>query len=249
MNQIFGLIGFPLGHSFSKGYFDKKFSSEGIRNTAYENFSLEDIKQFPGLIAANPRLVGLNVTIPYKELVIPYLNEIDMEAAEIAAVNTIKFVRTSGKVKLTGYNTDIIGFKKSLLKFWDNRDKKAIILGSGGASKSVLYVLNALGVEVVVVSRSKAGKGFINYSDLSPGLIEENKLIINTTPLGMYPHIEEAPDIPYEYISSNHFLFDLIYNPDETKFLKMGRMKGAHILNGLNMLVEQAEKSWEIWNS
>ncbi len=249
MNQIFGLIGFPLGHSFSKGYFDKKFTNEGIQNRTYENFSLENIEQLPYLIAANPGLVGLNVTIPYKELVIPYLNEIDQEAAEVGAVNTIKFVRTSGKVELIGYNTDIIGFKNSLLKFWDNRDKKAIVFGSGGASKAVLYVLNSMGVEVIVVSRSKTGKGLINYNDLTPCLIKENKLIVNTTPLGMYPHIEEAPDIPYEYITSNHFLFDLIYNPDETKFLKMGRIKGAHTLNGLNMLVEQAEKSWEIWNS
>ena len=249
MNQIYGLIGFPLGHSFSKGYFDKKFRREGNKNSIYTNFSLENIEQFPDLIKSNPGLAGLNVTIPYKESVIPYLNEIDMEAAEIGAVNTIKFVKDSGKVKLIGYNTDIVGFNKSLLNFWNNSGGNAMVLGSGGASKAVLYVLNALGMKVVVVSRSKSGKGFINYNDIAPDLIKDNKLIINTTPLGMYPHTENAPDIPYEYITNDHYLFDLIYNPDETKFLKMGKMQGAHILNGLNMLVEQAEKSWEIWNS
>ncbi len=249
MNKIFGLIGFPLGHSFSKGYFDKKFRGEGIKNRAYENFPLENIGQFNDLVDANPRFAGLNVTIPYKESVIPYLDETDREAAGIGAVNTIKFVRNSGKVKLIGYNTDIVGFRKSLLDFWDNQSNKALVLGSGGASKAVLHVLNTMDVEVVVVSRSKAGKGLINYNDLTPGLIKECKLIINTTPLGMYPQIEKKPEIPYSYISSDHFLFDLIYNPDETKFLKMGRMNGARTLNGLNMLVEQAEKSWEIWNS
>jgi len=249
MNQIFGLIGFPLGHSFSKGYFDKKFRSEGIKNSIYKNFPLENIEQFTDLIKSNPRLAGLNVTIPYKESVIPYLNEIDREAAEIGAVNTIKFVQDFGKVKLIGYNTDIVGFKKSLFNFWNNTGENAMVLGSGGASKAILHVLNSLKMKIVVVSRNKSGKGFIKYNDLTPDLINDNKLIINTTPLGMYPHTENAPDIPYEYISNDHYLFDLIYNPGETKFLKMGKMKGAYILNGLNMLVEQAEKSWEIWNS
>ncbi len=249
MERAFGLIGFPLEHSFSKKYFYEKFKKEGITQTVYNNFPLENIQELPSLISENPQLVGLNVTIPFKESVIPFLNKVEREAKKIGAVNTIKIIRDSDSVSLIGFNTDIFGFRKSLLDFWDKKKTKALVLGSGGASKAVLFVLEELGLETHVVSRKKTGKGMISYSELNHGFISEHKLIINTSPVGMYPHTDECPEIPYDAVSNKHFLFDLIYNPEKTMFLKIGKDKGANIKNGLQMLIEQAEQSWKIWNN
>jgi shikimate dehydrogenase len=246
MERTFGLIGFPLEHSFSKRYFHKKFKKEGINNTVYENFPLDNIQDFPSLISENRQLCGLNVTIPYKESVIPFLNKVEKEAENIGAVNTIKIIRNSGFVSLVGFNSDIFGFRKSLLDFWDKKKTKALVLGSGGASKAVLFVLQELGIETHIASRKK--KGMISYNEIDHGFVEEHKLIINTTPVGMFPHTDECPEISYDAVSEEHFLFDLIYNPEETMFLKIGRKKGAHTQNGLQMLIEQAEQSWKIWN-
>jgi shikimate dehydrogenase len=221
---------------------------EGIRNTVYENFPLESMQELPSLISGNHQLFGLNVTIPYKELVLPFLNKVEKEAENVGAVNTIKIIRDSGIVSLIGFNTDIFGFRKSLLDFWDKKKTKALVLGSGGASKAVLYVLQELGIETHIASRKKKGKGMISYHELDNNFISEHKLIINTTPVGMFPQTDDYPEIPYDAVTGEHFLFDLIYNPEETKFLKTGKNKGAHIQNGLQMLVEQAEESWKIWN-
>lgn len=248
MKRIFGLIGFPLEHSFSKKYFLEKFNNEGIPNTIYENFPLSNIKELTRLISEHTQLSGLNVTIPYKESVIPFLDELDEESGNIRAVNTIKIIRASEGVSLIGYNTDIFGFRKSLLDFWNKKNTKALVLGSGGASKAVLFVLKELGLETCTVSREKTGEGMISYNKLDPDFVSEHKLIINTTPVGMFPHTDAYPEIPFEAVSEEHFLFDLIYNPKETMFLKIGKKQGAHIKNGLQMLIEQAEQSWRIWN-
>ena len=249
MRKVYGLIGYPLTHSFSKKYFEEKFLTEGIRGAEYRNFEIESIKDFPPIYEELETLIGLNVTIPYKEEVIPYLNEIDRDAQSIGAVNTIRITRKKGTPYLTGFNTDIIGFKSSLMEFWDSKYDKALILGGGGASKAVLFVLQSLGVKSTIVSRQKIGENYLSYDRIDPSIIQENLLIINATPVGMYPDIFSFPDIPYEYLTKNHFLFDLIYNPDETEFLKRGKNIGAITVNGYQMLMRQAEKAWSLWNS
>ena len=240
----FGLIGYPLSHSFSKGYFAEKFAKENIVDCKYDVFPLEKIEDFVELCNDKKNLIGLNVTIPYKEKIIPFLDELDETAANIGAVNTIKF--SNGKK--IGYNSDAYGFEMSLKPLLKQHHTKALILGTGGASKAVEYVLKKLGITFQYVSRTKNDKA-ISYEELNEAIIQHSKLIINTTPIGMYPNVEDAPTIPYNFITDKYLLYDLIYNPEETLFLKKGKEKGAQTKNGLEMLYLQAERSWEIWNS
>jgi len=236
----FGLIGYPLEHSFSPDYFANKFKSLGIKKSEYLAYPIENISQVNEIF--NKGLAGLNVTIPYKEKVIPYLDELSDEAYEINAVNTIKI--TEGRK--VGYNTDVYGFEMSLKSFLGNRKvEHALILGTGGASKAIKFVLCKLNINFSIVSRNP---DFLMYSQLTEDIIQKNKLIINTTPLGMYPNIEECPNLPYSALTDQHFLFDLVYNPEKTLFLKQGEMHNCNIKNGYEMLILQAEKSWEIWN-
>lgn len=240
----FGLIGYPLSHSFSKGYFAEKFKKEGIADSQYDVFPLEKIEDFTALCEPHKNLVGLNVTIPYKEKIIPFLDELNEEAKAIGAVNTIKFVR-GNKI---GYNTDAYGFEMSLKPLLKPHHTSALILGTGGASKAVEYVLKKLRISFQYVSRNKSANT-INYDELDELIIHHSTLIINSTPVGMYPNVENSPDIPYGLVTDKHLLYDLIYNPEETQFLKEGKQHGAQTKNGLEMLYLQAEKSWEIWNS
>lgn len=242
----FGLIGFPLSHSFSKRYFAEKFSKEGIESVSYENYPMEDLEELPALFKMRPNLIGLNVTIPHKEAVLGFLDELAEDAAEIKAVNTIKRY-PDGDLK--GFNTDIYGFGETLRRFIpDSFADGALILGTGGASKAVRYVCIHRGLDTQSVSRS-SGKGQLTYEDLDQNLLSKYRLIINTTPLGMHPKIEYCPDIPYQFLTEDHYLIDLIYNPAETRFLAEGLRHGSKIKNGMEMLILQAEKSWEIWNN
>lgn len=244
--QKYGLVGYPLKHSFSIGYFNEKFSSEKIE-AEYINFEIPDINNFPEIIEANPNLHGLNVTIPYKEKVIPYLDELDKQAAAIGAVNVIKIIRNKGgKPKLIGYNSDIIGFTQSIQPLLQSHHKKALILGTGGASKAVFHGLKNLGIEAKFVSRT-ARFGMLTYEELNAEIIKEYTVIVNCTPVGMYPKVDACPDIPYEAITSEHLLYDLFYNPNITLFMKKGEAKGAVTKNGLEMLLLQAFAAWEIW--
>jgi shikimate dehydrogenase len=244
----FGLIGFPLGHSFSKQYFSDKFISESIPDCSYENFELKPLEKIKGLIQHNPELCGLNITIPYKSEIIKYLNNADNEAIEIGAVNVIKIVRKADKPFLKGFNTDIFGFRESLTAHLHGRKiNNAIILGTGGSSKAIAYVLKKIGIGIIQISR-RSGGGHITYNELTDKMLIENELIINTTPLGMFPDIDKKPDLNYKCLNENHILFDLVYNPSVTAFLKKGKEQGCKIIGGLEMLHLQAEKSWEIWN-
>lgn len=246
----FGLIGYPLSHSFSAGYFAKKFEKEGINDAVYENFSIDSIDQFPGLLKHYQDFEGLNVTIPYKEKVIPFLDEVNEAAREIGAVNTVKFVKNNGnKPWLEGYNTDVYGFEISISPLLGPKHKQALILGTGGASKAIKYVLKKKGIRFVSATIEELKDNEIRYENIDKDLIESHLIIINATPLGTYPKVNTCPSIPYEYITNNHVLFDLVYNPEETLFLKKGKAQGAKTMNGLQMLHLQAEKSWEIWNS
>jgi len=245
--QKYGLIGYPLKHSFSIGYFNEKFKSEGI-DAEYVNFEIPDIKAFKAIIDENPNLCGMNVTIPYKEQVIPFLDELSENAAAIGAVNVIKIIRQKGKVKLVGYNSDIIGFSQSIEPFiLKGNHKKALILGTGGASKAIFHGLKNLGLEGTYVSRIKE-PGKLTYEELTPEIMTENTIIVNCTPVGMYPNDSFCPDIPYELLTPKHLLYDLIYNPDTTLFMKKGTERGAKTKNGLEMLLLQAFAGWEIWN-
>ncbi len=244
--KLYGLIGYPLGHSFSKKYFTEKFEKEKIDGCSYESFPIESIDKFPQLLLDNPNLQGINVTIPYKVEVMKYLDELDASAEEIGAVNCIK--REEGK--LTGYNTDAYGFAKSIKPFLAKQHEKALILGTGGASKAIEYVLKQLGVTCFFVSRIKKEDepNSLSYEELNHHVMETCKLIVNCSPVGTFPNIDQAPAIPYNFITSEHFLYDLVYNPIETEFLKRGKQKGAIVLNGLPMLENQAEEAWRIWN-
>lgn len=241
--RLFGLIGYPLSHSFSKKYFTEKFEKEGLTDCRYENFSIESIEKLRDVLKQNPNLLGLNVTIPYKEQVIPYLDELSEVVKKTGACNCIKI----RKGKLYGFNTDVIGIEKSLTNFISPGIKKALILGTGGAAKAVVFVLEKLGIAGRFVSR-KPSKNAYSYSDLNDSIIASNFVIINTTPLGMYPAVNEAPSINYNALTNNHFLFDLIYNPEKTMFLEQGEKRGAAIKNGYEMLLVQAEESWKIWS-
>ena len=243
--RMFGLIGYPLSHSFSEKFFSDKFLEEGIRDVEYKLFPIEDISKLSDLVFLNKSLCGLNVTIPYKQAVFPFLDFVHETAKEIGAVNCIAIHRLDSKAYLRGYNTDAYGFEQSLIPLLKPRHTRALIFGNGGAAKAVMYVLGKLKIDYAVVSRQA---GFMNYEDVDSSTLASHTLLINTTPLGMHPNIELAPEIPYEFISKNHLAYDLIYNPDKTQFLKNAEKKGAAIKNGLEMLHLQADKSWYIWN-
>lgn len=240
----YGLVGKDIGYSFSKGYFTEKFATLGIEDAIYTNYDLEDIAQISTLFKEVDTLCGLNVTIPYKENVIPYLTELDPIAQEIGAVNTIAF---SGK-EIIGFNTDTLGFRASLQPHLTQAMNKAMVLGTGGASKAVLHVLRELDIEATKVSRDPR-KGDITYADLNAGMVADHKLIINCTPLGTFPKISKKPELPYEGVHDAHLLYDLVYNPLKSAFLLEGESRGAAICNGIRMLELQAEASWNIWQS
>lgn len=243
----YGLIGYPLGHSFSVGYFNEKFKAEQI-DAEYLNFEIPSIDNFMEVVEQHPNLCGLNVTIPYKQQVIPYLDELDKTAAAIGAVNVIKVIRQpKGKVKLVGYNSDVIGFSQSIEPLLTPSHTHALVLGTGGASKAVFHGLKSLGVSPVYVSRTKR-ENILCYNDLTPEVMAQYHVIVNASPVGMYPKVDQCPDIPYNLLTSNHLLYDLIYNPDESLFLKKGKAHGAVTKNGLEMLLLQAFAAWNIWN-
>lgn len=242
----YGLIGYPLGHSFSISYFNEKFESEGI-DAVYENFEIPQIEDVKEIIDSNPDLKGFNVTIPYKQQVLKYIKELSPEAKAIGAVNVIRIEHKGNKTVLKGFNSDVIGFTKSIEPILNTYHKKALILGTGGAAKAVQYGLQSLGIETLFVSRTKK-KNAITYEEVTADIVREYNVIVNCTPVGMYPHIDECPKLPYEAMDSHTLLYDLLYNPDETKFLRLGAERGATVKNGLEMLLLQAFVSWEIWN-
>lgn len=243
----YGLIGFPLSHSFSKGYFSEKFAKNQIDAT-YENFELPDLEGVRNLLS-DPEIKGLNVTIPYKEKIIPYLDALNDAAKEIGAVNVIQMIDTPDGRKCIGCNSDVIGFMDSIRPYLKSYHTKALILGTGGASKAVEFGLKREGLETLLVSRkSNDNQGVISYEQLTSDLLKTYTVIVNTTPLGMYPNVENAPAIPYEFLTDSHLLYDLIYNPTETLFMKKGKDQGAIVVNGLEMLYLQAEAAWLIWN-
>ena len=246
-SKIYGLIGYPLTHSFSQNYFNQKFRNENI-DAEYVNFEIPDIGDLMEVISENPNLHGLNVTIPYKEQVIPYLDEIDEDAAQIGAVNVIKFIRNKNSVIFKGYNSDIIGFCDSIAPLLTPNRNKALILGTGGAAKAVYHGLKKLGVDPIYVSRNKQ-EGMLTYGELSNDIMAEYKVIVNTTPLGMYPRMDECPNIPYQCLTTEHLCYDLLYNPDVTLFMKRAEEQGAEVKNGLEMLLLQAFAGWNIWNA
>ncbi|MBS7367956.1 MAG: shikimate dehydrogenase [Prevotella sp.] len=243
----YGLIGYPLGHSFSMGYFNEKFKNEAI-NAVYENFEIPDIQDITTVIGSNPDLAGFNVTIPYKEKVMDYLDYIAPEAAEIGAVNVVKVTHNGERAVLKGFNSDVVGFVNSIKPLLRPLHKKALVLGTGGASKAVEYGLRKLGLETIKVSRTEKDNT-ITYGQVTPELLSEYKVIVNCTPCGMAPHFDECPNLPYDSIDDSFLLYDLIYNPEETLFLRKGKEKDATVKNGLEMLLLQAEEGWNIWNS
>lgn len=243
----FGLIGFPLGHSFSKKYFTEKFGKEGLSDCSFDLYEIPEISMLPQLLGENPELEGLSVTIPYKEKVIPYLDALDPACEAIGAVNCIK-IRDG---KLTGYNTDYIGFKISLDNWLGKEKTKALVLGTGGASKAVAQALKDLNIPYLMVSRStQKQEGQVSYEELKndPNILEEHHLIVNTTPLGTYPNTEKMPDILPELITARHKVYDLVYNPEKTFLMRSTEARGALVKNGLEMLYLQAEAAWKIWN-
>jgi len=243
--RLFGLIGFPLSHSFSKKYFTEKFEKEGLTNCRYELFPIRSINELGELIRQNPGLEGINVTIPYKQQVLPYLDSIKGIPETLGACNCIRIE----KGKLLGYNSDWIGFEKSILPLVKPHHKKALVLGNGGATAAVVFALNKLGIAAVVVSRVLHKSSSLTYKEIDEKVMEEHTIIVNTTPLGLYPDTGSFPEIPYQFIPGSHLLYDLFYNPVKTLFLQQGEERGAVIKNGEEMLVIQAEESWRIWNS
>ena len=244
--KLLGLIGYPLSHSFSEKYFADKFRDEGIREYSYRNFPITEIGSLEALLREEPDLLGFNVTIPYKQQIIPFLDEIEDEARELGAVNTVRITKKDGQLHLKGFNTDVYGFRESLIPLLQGRHKQALVLGTGGASKAICHVLSRMGIAYQYVSR-KIIPGHLEYKDLCLSVIRNKTLIINTTPLGTYPDVSAFPDIPYDILTEDHLLYDLVYNPSETVFLRLGRQKGAGVKNGLEMLQLQADRSWEIW--
>ena len=245
MKQL-GLIGYPLTHSFSAGYFQEKFEREKIMGYRYSNFQMASIRDFPSMLEGQSELCGLNVTIPYKQQVIEYLDELDELSSEIQAVNTISISRTPRGMHLKGYNTDVYGFYHSLKPLLSESENHALVLGTGGASKAIVHALKLMGIDHNFVSRNPHG-GMLAYKDLCLPILRKFNILINTSPVGTYPETNEFPDVPYDLLDNRHILYDLVYNPPETKFLELGRLKGARTINGLKMLKLQAEKSWEIW--
>lgn len=246
MHSTYGLIGYPLGHSFSKGYFTRFFEQEKI-DAEYKNFELPCIEALPTVLNDESTLRGFNVTIPYKQQVIPYLHEIDAAAEAIGAVNVVKVKRSNNHTYLKGYNTDVIGFGNSIRPLLQPHHTHALILGTGGASKAVAYALQRLGLNIQYVSRTSR-EGILSYDELTPEIMARHTVIVNTTPLGMHPKIDECPPLDYTQITSRHLLFDVVYNPEKTLFLQRGEQKGATICNGMTMLIGQAKAAWHIWN-
>ncbi len=242
----YGLIGYPLGHSFSISYFNEKFENEHI-DAQYVNYEIPSIDKLPEILASTPDLQGLNVTIPYKEKVISYLDSLSPEARAIGAVNVIKVVHKGTKSILRGYNSDVIGFTQSIEPMLEPIHKKALVLGTGGASKAIAYGLKSLGLEVLFVSRTQKA-GAITYQQVDADKIREYNVIVNCTPCGMYPNVDTCPDLPYDAMDTHTILYDLIYNPDETLFMKLGAQQGATTKNGLEMLLLQAFASWNFWH-
>jgi shikimate dehydrogenase len=245
--KVYGLIGFPLVHSFSRAFFTEKFKREGI-DAEYRNFEIPTIDDFPAVVRDTPDLCGLNVTIPYKQKVIPLLDELSDEARDIGAVNVIRVTRRDGRAHLKGCNADVIGFMRSIAPLLCSHHRRALILGTGGASLAVGYGLRKLGLQTLYVSRHP-GEGQIAYTDLTAPVMREHTVIVNCTPVGMFPHTDEQPAIPYDMVGPGYLLYDLIYNPEETRFLHEGRERGATVKNGLEMLHLQALASWDIWNA
>jgi shikimate dehydrogenase len=244
--KLYGLIGFPLTHSFSKNYFMQKFESEGIEDCRFENFELDHINEVQTMLQHNPSLQGFAITIPHKKKILPFLTDSTADVQEMQACNCVKLVNG----KLYGFNTDTIGFVQSLQKHLQPHHTKALILGSGGAANAVEFVFRKLKIDFLTVSRSKSTESnIVSYEDLTEEIMDQHTLIINATPLGTFPKVDEFPPIPYQFITSGHYLFDLVYNPDKTRFLEKGEEKGAAIQNGYDMLTIQAEENWKIWNS
>lgn len=244
--DLYGLIGYPLAHSFSRNFFNEKFAAEKI-DAEYRNFEIPTIDDFLGVIESYPNLRGLNVTIPYKEKVIPFLDKLDSAAAAIKAVNVVKITYERGKTLLTGHNSDFIGFTESIKPLLAPHHRKALILGTGGASKAVDYGLHELQIETLFVSRTAGKERSITYDKVTPELLKEYTVIVNTTPIGMFPIVDVCPDLPYEALGKEHLLYDLIYNPESTLFMKKGAQQGATVKNGLEMLLLQAYAAWDIW--
>jgi shikimate dehydrogenase len=242
--KVFGLIGKGIDYSFSKKYFSERFTNTNATDCSYQNFDIDSIADFPNVIAQNPDLMGLNVTIPYKETIIPFLDYLSKKAEQIGAVNVIRLTK---KRKLKGYNSDYYGFKKSLTSILQPHHQKALILGTGGASKAVAFALKEMNIPYDFVSR-EGQENTISYERINATTFDNYQIIINSTPLGTSPNTEEFPPIPYHFFTEKHLAFDLIYNPEETQFLKKSKKKGALTKNGMDMLVFQAEKAWEIWN-
>ncbi len=248
--KTFGLIGYRLGYSFSKGFFTDKFEKEGLTDYEYINFELDSISEFPEIFKKNDHIAGLNCTIPYKQQIMSYLDEIDEEAKQVGAINTVKVIRTGEQVQLKGFNTDIYGFENSLIPMLTKKHKKALILGTGGASKAIKHILNKNGISYLSASiEEELADQEIRYEQIDESVLKEHLIIINATPLGTFPKVDICPSIPYESITADHVLFDLVYNPEQTLFLKKGHEQGAVTKNGLEMLHLQAIKAWEIWNS
>jgi shikimate dehydrogenase len=243
----FGLIGYPLGHSFSKGYFTEKFLRENIPDCCYENFPISDISLLPKLLADQQDLQGLNVTIPYKSEVLSFIDILDTEAMEIGAVNVLKIKRLKDRIRITGYNSDVTGIYDSLLPHLKGEIKNAIVLGTGGSSRAVCHVLRKSGLNIIQISRSNR-PGTIGYSEITPAILRNTQLIVNATPLGMFPATDSRPEIDYSLLNENHILFDLVYNPEITYFLRSGMEKGCTVITGMKMLHSQAERAWQIWN-
>lgn len=257
--RLYGLIGYPLGHSFSSSYFERKFRAEGI-NAAYRNFPLEQLSAFKPLLEMEQGLAGLNVTVPYKQAIIPHLDRLSDVSQVIRAVNTISVHREGAKIETAGDNTDVYGFRRSLTEHLKPHHTSALVLGTGGSSRAVQHVLDRMGIGITLVSRSLTAEKVspvelaghfrrITYSGLDSRTVRDTKLIINTTPLGMYPNVTACPDIPYTLLTPDHLLFDLVYNPAVTEFLARGKKMGAAVVNGYDMLIFQAEASWKIWNT
>lgn len=244
---LYGLIGYPLGHSYSPAYFARKFADENQNDHEYRLFPLKTIEELPSLLQAYPQLKGFNVTIPYKKALLPYLHRLTPEARAIGAVNTVAVVRNGDEIQLHGHNTDAPAFSITLQKVLGDQRPQALVLGTGGAAQAVIYTLRQLGIRFRVVSREKKDIDTLTYKELMPDIVSNCKLIVQCTPLGMFPHEDGCPDLPYEAITSDHILYDLIYNPLETLFLKKGKEKGATTVNGLEMLHLQAEMSWKFW--
>ena len=245
--EAYGLVGHPLGHSFSAGYFAEKFAREGIDAT-YTNFDFADISQLTSLIAENENLRGVNVTIPYKQAVIPLLDELNAEAREIGAVNVVRIARNAdGTIRTKGYNSDVIGFVESLRPLLQSHHRRALVLGTGGASKAIVYGLKQLGIAPTYVSRTKR-PDTLTYEELTLEVLSNHHVIVNCSPVGMYPRVDEAPDMPYHLLTPKHLCYDLVYNPLETTFMKLASAQGAVVKNGLEMLHLQAEAAWKMWN-